>query len=62
MKAEDGWPPTPHCTSWLKGYETEISIAGKYYKVQCYVLYSSLAFQIVLMRNLVFKIVKGYKH
>ena len=24
----DGWPPTPHCTSWLKGYETEISTPG----------------------------------
>jgi len=27
-KAQDGWPPTPHCTSWLKGDETEISTAG----------------------------------
>ena len=27
-KAQDGWPPTPHCTSWLKGLETEINTAG----------------------------------
>ncbi|XP_065578229.1 facilitated trehalose transporter Tret1-2 homolog isoform X3 [Artemia franciscana] len=28
-KAQDGRPPTPHCTSWLKGQETEISTAGR---------------------------------
>ena len=28
VKAQDGWPPAPHCTSWLKGHETEISTAG----------------------------------
>ena len=27
-KAQDNWPPAPHCTSWLKGYETEISTVG----------------------------------
>ena len=27
-KAQDGWPLTPHCTSWLKGHKTEISTAG----------------------------------
>ena len=32
-KAQDGWPPTPHCTSWLKGQETEISTAGTDCKV-----------------------------
>ena len=32
-KAQDGWPPTPHCTSWLKGQETEISNAGTDCKV-----------------------------
>ena len=33
LKAQDGWPPTPHCTSWLKGQETEISTAGRDCKV-----------------------------
>ena len=32
-KAQDGWPPTPHCTSWLKGQETEISTASRDCKV-----------------------------
>ena len=32
-KAQDGWPPTPRCTSWLKGQETEISTAGTDCKV-----------------------------
>ena len=33
-KAQDGWPPPPpHCTSWLKGQETEISTAGTDCKV-----------------------------
>ena len=27
-KAQNGWPPTFHCTSWLKGHETEISTVG----------------------------------
>ena len=32
-KAQVGWPPAPHCTSWLKGQETEISTAGTDCKV-----------------------------
>ena len=28
VKAQDGRPPALHCTSWLKGHETEISTAG----------------------------------
>ena len=28
VKAQDGWPPTPHCTSWLKGHKTEVSTAS----------------------------------
>ena len=32
-KAQDGWPPTPHCISWLKGQEMEISTAGRDCKV-----------------------------
>ena len=32
-KAQDGWLPAPHCTSWLKGQETEISTAGRDCKV-----------------------------
>ena len=29
VKEQDGWPlAPPHCTSWLKGHETEISTAG----------------------------------
>ena len=32
-KAQDDWPPTPHCTSWLKGQETEISTAHRDCKV-----------------------------
>ena len=28
VKALDGWPPAPHCTSWLKGHDTETSTAG----------------------------------
>ena len=39
VKAQDGWPPTPHCTSWLKGQETEISTAVRDCKVQGCVLY-----------------------
>ena len=27
-RAQDVWPPTTHCISWLKGHETEISTAG----------------------------------
>ena len=38
-KAQDGWPPAPHCTSWLKGQETEISTAGRDCKVQCCIIY-----------------------
>ena len=25
VKAQDGWSPNPHCTSLLKGHQTEIS-------------------------------------
>ena len=32
-KVQDGWPSTLHCTSWLKGQETEISTAGRDCKV-----------------------------
>ena len=32
-KAQDGCPPPPHCTSRLKGQETEISTAGRDCKV-----------------------------
>ena len=32
VKAQDGWPPAPHCTSWLKDHETEISTAGLDFK------------------------------
>jgi hypothetical protein len=32
-KAQDGWPPAPHRTSWLKGHETEISTVGLDLKV-----------------------------
>ena len=41
VKAKDGWPPTPHCTSWLKGHETEISTAGLNLKgiVPSYLIY-----------------------
>jgi hypothetical protein len=31
-KAQDGWPHTSHCTSWLKGLEAEISIIGLNFK------------------------------
>ena len=32
-KAQDGWPPTPRCTSWLKDQETDISTVGRDCKV-----------------------------
>ena len=32
-KAQDGRALAPHCTSWLKGHETEISTAGLDLKV-----------------------------
>ena len=25
---QDGWPPAPHCASWLKGHEMESSSVG----------------------------------
>ena len=38
-KAHDSWPPTPHCTSWLKDQGIEISTASRDCNVQCRILY-----------------------
>ena len=45
-KAHDGWPPALHCTSWLKGHETEISTAGLDFKG----LVSSYLFTSLMMK------------
>jgi len=48
VKVQDGWPPTTHCPSWLKGHETEISPAGLDLKglVPSYLLHGMLCSEI----------------
>ena len=53
MKTQGGWPPTPHCTSWLKGHETEISTAGLDLKglVPSYLLTLTLIYLLALTKK-----------
>ena len=45
-ETQDGWSSIPHCTSWLKGHETVITITGQDCEVQCRIFTLSITYNV----------------